>query len=341
MFSRKINVYRGYALAGATLSVAVSVGFLMQSSEPGYAAQALQSTAITPMPDMSTLARLPSGQTAKVTNVEDLSTLPSPPQDISPKADLPTEPVILLVSRDLPVGALPQEEATPSLNCETALTAEPSAAAMVNLTLTAPCLIGERVMIHHSGLKFNEIVGQNGVLSLVVPALSEQAVFVVAFSNGDGAVARTEVSSLPFYDRVAVQWTGDSGLQLHALEFGADYGSDGHVWRDQPRDMSAVASGLGGFITRLGDQSAAEAAMAEVYTFPTMVAQSAGNVSISLEAEISNSNCTKDISAQSFELQQDGDLRVQEISMSLPDCDAAGEFLVLKNLLEDLTIARN
>ena len=55
---------------------------------------------------------------------------------------LPAEPVILLVSRDLPVGALPQEEATPQLNCEAALTAEPTAAAMVNLTLTAPVLRG-------------------------------------------------------------------------------------------------------------------------------------------------------------------------------------------------------
>lgn len=341
MFKKEFRAYRRYAVAGAALCVAVSAGFVMKSSEPGYAAQSLQPAAMPSMADMVTQARLPVGATARDSSGPAPSALPSPPQDSPPEADLRGDPVVLLVSRDLPVGALPREEATPLLNCETRFEAEPSAAAMVTLTLTAPCLSGERVTVHHSGLKFSAMVGEGGQLGLVVPALAEQAVFVVTFANGEGALARTQVSSLSLYDRVAVQWTGQSGLQLHALEFGADYGSAGHVWRDQPRDLSVITTGSGGFITRLGDPRAPDAALAEVYTFPTRSARAEGQVRLSLEAEIGAGNCARDIAAKSFELRRGGDLRVQDVKMRLPDCDAAGEFLVLKNLLEDLTIARN
>lgn len=341
MSEQNINVYRRYALAGATFSTAISIGFLMQSSEPSYAAHPLTTSQATPISTDLTKASLPDGSGVLAEQDKIPSAIPIPPQDTTPQASLPAQPVILLVSGDVPVGAMPQEESAPLLNCEATLTAEPSAAAMVHLTLTALCLAGERVSIHHSGLKFTEIVGDDGNLNVTVPALSEKAVFIAAFSNGGGAVVQTNVDSLPFYDRVAVQWTGDTGMELHAREFGADYGSDGHVWRGVPRDVSAVAGGQGGFLTRLGNPVAAQPLLAEVYTFPSGTAQTQGTVLISVEAEITATNCNTDVSAQSIELLHDGELRMHDMEMSLPDCDATGEFLVLKNLLEDLTIASN
>ncbi|WP_372886469.1 hypothetical protein [Shimia sp.] len=338
---KELRTYRRFAVAGAALCTAVSAGFLMKSSEPGYAAQTPPGSVASPVSAMATPARLPGAPVATTPGDHDLALLPSPPEDMPPRADLPDEPVVLLVSRDLPVGALPREETTPQLECDSALIADASAAAMVRLSLSAPCQAGERVTFHHGGLKFTEIVGGNGRLDLVIPALGEQAVFVVTFANGEGVATRTEISSLSLYDRVAVQTTGDSGVQLHALEFDADYGSAGHVWRDQPRDVTAVAHGSGGFLTRLGNPDAPEAAMAEVYTFPSRSSAGAGLVRISLEAEIGRNNCARDVSATTFELRQDGGLRVREVSLSVPDCDAAGEFLVLKNLMEDLTIAAN
>ncbi|WP_127112981.1 translocase [Shimia sediminis] len=340
LFKKDINVYRRYAWAGASFSAAMSIAFLMQQSEASYAGQVLVRDTVVINPDDVIKASLPAGQMDGLQGVETLSTLPSLPQELSHQSTLPTQPVILLVSRDIPVGVLPQEEASPLLNCDATLTAEPVAAAMVDLTLSAPCLSGERVTIHHGGLKFTEVLGLDGTLNVSVPALAEHAMFVVAFTNGDGAVARADVSSLPFYDRVAVQWMGETGLQLHALEYGASYGEDGHVWQGTPRDLTAVAAGEGGFITRLGNQDAPEPLMVEVYTFPTATAREGGQISISLEAEVSSVNCGRDISATSLELQGEADARVQDLTLAMPDCDAKGEFLVLKNLFEDLTIAR-
>lgn len=340
LFKKDINVYRRYAWAGASFSAAISIGFLMQQSEPGYAGQVLPHTSLAMVPDAVKPASAPADQSLMLEGVETLSAIPSLPQELSPQVDLPTQPVILLVSRDIPVGALPQEEATPLLNCDASLTAEPVAAAMVDLTLSAPCLSGERVTIHHGGLKFTEVLGPDGSLKLTVPALAEQAMFVVAFTNGDGAVARAEVSSLPFYDRVAVQWKGEAGLQIHALEYGAGYGEEGHVWQGAPRDLTSVASGEGGFVTRLGRADVAEALMVEFYTFPTATAREGGTVILSLEAEVSAANCGRDVAATTVALRGEDEARVQDLTLAVPDCDATGEFLVLKNLFEDLTIAR-
>ena len=339
MSDKNINVYRRYALAGATFSMAISIGFLMQTSEPSYAAQIPPKAKASAAISNVTQARL-EGE-ARPAEADAPSAIPVPPQEAVAHEALPTQPVILLVSRDMPVGAMPQEESTPLLNCKASLTAEPGAAAMVNLMLSAPCLSGDRVTIHHSGLKFTEIVGNEGTLEVTVPALTEKAVFVVAFTNGDGAVAQTNVDSLTFYDRVAVQWKGQSSIELHAREFGADYGSDGHVWRGGPRDVSAVAGGAGGYLTQLGNSDASEALMAEVYTFPSGTAQSEGQVLLSLEAEVTELNCNTAFNAQTIEVQPDGELRVHEMEMNIPDCEATGEFLVLKNLLEDLTVASN
>lgn len=337
MWKKNINVYRRYALAGATISVAISIGFLMQSSEPGYAGQTVGKVKPGSVPVKVTQASL----NGSIETDDPTERLPIPPQDKMGKVSLPEPQVVLLVSNDVPVGVLPKEESAPLLNCSVELTATPSAAAMVDLYLSATCLGGERVTFQHKGLKFTDTVGLDGDLRVTVPALSEKAIFVAAFGNGEGAIVQTEVGSLPFYDRVAVQWQGDRGLELHAREFGADYGTDGHVWREAPRDVTVVVDGTGGFLTRLGNPDIGNPLLAEVYTFPTGTATIGGTVEMSLEAEITDRNCGKEVKARSFELLNGSAPKVHDLEMSLPDCTAAGEFLVLKNLVEDLTIASN
>ena len=34
-------------------------------------------------------------------------------------------------------------------------------------------------------------------------------------------------------------------------------------------------------------------------------------------------------------------MQARELTLAMPDCDAAGDFLVLKNVFDDLNIARN
>ncbi|MCW8842994.1 MAG: translocase, partial [Rhodobacteraceae bacterium] len=247
--------------------------------------------------------------------------------------------VALFVTRDLPVSDMPSEVATPNLACDVTLRAEPLPAALVALQLTAPCLTGERVVVHHGALKFAEVIGPDGSLVVEVPALSEQATFVAVLANGDGAMAKIEVPSLQFYDRVAVHWQGQAGLELHAREYGASYDSDGHVWREAKRDVTAVVEGQQGFLTQLGDGALPNPLMAEVYTFPSGYSKEDGEVLMSIEAEVSRENCGKTISAESIEIRVSGVEETHRLSLEMPKCDAVGELLVLKNLLQNLKIA--
>ncbi len=223
--------------------------------------------------------------------------------------------------------------------CTAILTATPDELAMVNLSLENACRPAAVVSIHHEGMMFNAITDEDGKLRVSVPALTEEAFFIVAYDDGEGAVAITGVPSLSDYDRAVLQWQGEDDLQLHALEFGASYGDAGHVWSKTTADTAMIAAGNAGFLTRLGDAAVTDALIAEVYTFPTGMSAIDGSVALSVEAEVTNRNCGRLVEAQSIQIMPGSESRETDLSMTMPSCDAVGEFLVLKNMFEDLTLA--
>ncbi|MGO4914555.1 translocase [Pseudogemmobacter sp. W21_MBD1_M6] len=227
------------------------------------------------------------------------------------------------------------------LSCEPELSARETSAAMVSLTLSAPCHLGEWVTVSHAGLNATLQVSAAGMLVIDMPALTTSARFVARFADDDEATATVDVPDLALFDRVAVQWVGLSGLQLHALEFGAGYQDDGHVWINAPRTAVFAETARGGFLTRLGDETAPNPNMAEVYTFPTGKIRKDGTVRIRIEAEITAYNCAREVDAQSLQTTGYGPVSVIDLTLSMPECDAIGDFLVLKNVLRDLKIAQN
>jgi hypothetical protein len=326
------------ALGCSTLAIALGAGHFMQSG--GDAAPFAETR---PAPSE---AADPTAQGANVNGALELnaitltSALPSATMQPSPLAQPPA--LVTPAALDMPaITNVPGEVPAPAFGCDYTLTADAAPGAMALLSLDVPCMPGERFTLHHNGLMFTEITDEGGHASMLVPVLATQAVFIAAFPNGEGASANTTVDALEFYDRVAVQWQGDAGVHLHALEFGADFGSDGHVWSGATRDVSDAANGARGFMTRLGNPALAEAMMAEVYTFPSEMTGPDGKISLSVETEVTAANCARDIEAQSLQVRPGGRLKVQDVLLAMPDCDASGDFLVLKNLLNDLTIARN
>ncbi|MDQ2094258.1 translocase [Rhodalgimonas zhirmunskyi] len=240
-----------------------------------------------------------------------------------------------------PLPATPREAPMTANSCEISLKASPQAAALVDLTLDAPCLPNERVTFHHNGMMFTETTGMNGELALSVPALTENAVFIASFANGEGAVANATVTSLGFYDRAVVQSEAENAVSLHALEFGADYGDRGHINADAPGDIAKAAAGEGGFLMVMGNPQIAKGIMAQVYSFPAGFTSAEGEIALSVEIEVTDANCGRPLDAQSIEALQGGKLSVQTLDLTMPDCDAVGDFLVLKNLVNDLKVAKN
>lgn len=206
--------------------------------------------------------------------------------------------------------------------------------AMVSLTVSAPCHGGERLTVHHSGMTFTAALDLNGHYAAQVPALTRTAVYIAETVSGGGAVAVAEVADAEAMERVVLQWSGQSGLEMHALEFGAEYGSDGHVWHGAQPGTAA------GQLVRLGDASLLAPRIAEIYSMPASHAGRSGTVALTAEAEVTGLNCGRDISAQALQL-SGGRLSSRDLVMAMPDCDAQSSFLVLNNLVEDLKIASN
>jgi hypothetical protein len=310
-----------YVIAAGTFAVAMGIGFVMQNS-------------VESAPDRTAADTTP----LELDQIILTSALPVPTASLSPAGD----PSVVLAQAE-PEGEATDVAAEPAgdVTCGIRMTAAPVAGAMVDLALSAPCLPNERLALHHNGMMITEITGPEGDMHLTVPALAEQAVFIAAFATGDGAVASAVVPELQSVDRAVVQWTGQSGLELHALEYGATYGEPGHVWADAARDAAAVASGQGGFLMRFGAEGLADAQMAHVYTFPTGSAPRDGIINLSVEAEVTADNCGKEIEAQSLQVSAGKGLQAQGVTLFMPGCDAIGDFLVLKNLLNDLKVAIN
>ena len=349
-----ISPRRAITIVG-TLACALGIGFLMQNTLRQPGTQAREGTVqVASAGAMDVLPEAQAGREeilpvpmdavaqAELLTAGASSAVPMPPMSAPQPETLPGRPVALAALDDQPINApLPQEEPAPAFGCEPAMTAQPMAAAMVRLTLEAPCMSNERFTLHHNGMMFSAVTDDAGRAELSVPALSAAAVFIATFDSGDSVVATADVGTLEYYDRAVVQWRGDAGLQIHALEYGADYGQPGHVWAGAARDMADAARGEGGFITRLGDSTLPDALMAEVYTFPTRTAPKGGDVSLSLEAEVTRGNCGQKIEAQVLQKHGLEKMTVHDLSMAMPDFDATGDFLVLKNLLDDLKIAGN
>ena len=85
----------------------------------------------------------------------------------------------------------------------------------------------------------------------------------------------------------------------------------------------------------------AEPLMAEVYTFPKTAKTRDGVVRLSVEAEVTAYNCETEVTGTTIQRNGIGDVRPVELTLAMPGCEAIGEFLVLKNLLQDLKIASN
>ncbi|WP_170761098.1 hypothetical protein [Ruegeria lacuscaerulensis] len=307
-------VIKNYVTTGGTVACALAIGYLMQNGTPAQrdGAQAPEGVATA------------MAQASVITGLEGIVLTSSPPAH---DANADTEPSqrTLRSSR-----SSPSDRAGCSLSARAR--AVPGAAA--RLFIKAPCHGNERIEVHHSGLTVTQRTDANGTLDLTIPALSEYAIFLISLEDQKGTVATTHIPDMAHYSRVALQWQGDTDLQIHALEFGANYGGKGHVSAD-PETRGT------GSVVHLGQSGLSDARNVEVYSFPATQAHEAGSIALTVEAEVTAENCGRDLNMQSLELRGDRQLRSRDITLSLPECSRTGEFLVLNNLFQDLTIAAN
>ncbi|MEL6642831.1 MAG: hypothetical protein AAFQ79_02765 [Pseudomonadota bacterium] len=227
------------------------------------------------------------------------------------------------------------------MDCRPRLSATAKPGAVAHLELTAPCDREARVDISHAGLAFAMTTDRTGALSIDVPVLANPAEFQVSLAGHDAIHAVVPVQNMRGHERVALQTSADQQLSIHALEFGASPGSVGHVSAASSSGIAPGTPGFGGYLVQLGDLDVPGAPRAEIYSFPTGQFGRTGVVRLQIEAHVTDATCGNHVTANAFQTRRSGPLRHIDVSVAMPGCEAVGDILVLKNVLQDLRVALN
>jgi hypothetical protein len=238
-----------------------------------------------------------------------------------------------------PAQSVPLQTPAPQLQiaeaCLPSLRLAAAPQAMIGVSLVAPCAKDARVVILHEGLSITGKTNAEGSLFLSLPALTVNATVTARLPDDTEIEGDVRVPAMATLRRMGVQWQNADAFQLHAFENGAGYGDAGHVSASIPQTPTTGLGGTGGFITILGDAAVELPMMAEVYTFPAGIA---ANADITIEAAVTDATCGRELLGETI-MTLAGQVYTSELTLSMPDCDAVGDILVLKNLLTDLTIA--
>ena len=224
--------------------------------------------------------------------------------------------------------------ADPTADCVPTLSLAPRPGAMIDILLTAPCRADERVVLRHAGLAVTYRTNSVGALFASVPALSDAAQISVLFAGGDAGEATLAMPDAASRRRFGVQWMGPQAFGVNAFEHGADFGMPGHVSAADPQKPADSGMPLHGFLTLLGDEEVDTPMLAEIYTFPVGMA----DVPVMVEAAITKATCGHEILGETLSA-DGGNVHVADLSVTMPGCDAVGDYLVLKNLAPDMTLA--
>ncbi len=209
--------------------------------------------------------------------------------------------------------------------CALSLVLSAAPSAMIDLALTAPCNRGERVVIRHAGLSFTTVTSPDGSLLLQLPALEPEALVAAYFDGSQIALAKVAVPDATDHIRFVVQASHPVQFDLRA--------EDGDQVRVGSHNRNATI--LPRRILPLGVGTVAQPLLAQVYSFP---ADDILSANLTVELKITADSCSRTLPVETL-LARGGKVTPTKLLVTMPLCGTAGDILVLKNLLRDLTLA--
>ncbi len=317
----------------ATFSIALGVGFIMQYGEETTSRGADQNAEI----DRSVVRSV-----MVTTNAQGDSVFGVPDVVTTPLAHIENVQTVAAVDetyKEMAVPTMGTILAVPFDDCHTDVSVQPDVAAMVELTVSSPCYGNEYFVIRHEEMVFSAITDDDGNATVKVPALSADAIFAISFRNVEEGRVSLIVPDVGLYDRAVLQWQGRHNLQLHALEFGAKIGDAGHIWSASTHSPEQAYAGERGFMVHLGTPDAEIPYQAEVYTFPSGLLNRDGAIVLQIGVTITDDNCGREIDATTIQTNAGQMLVAQDLKASMPGCGAVGDFMMLRDRFEDVTLA--
>ncbi|MEM7488382.1 MAG: hypothetical protein AAF390_04575 [Pseudomonadota bacterium] len=226
----------------------------------------------------------------------------------------------------LPVAPAAEDAAVvpPAPACDVTAKASAEAGAMLALEIRAPCDPLRRVEVVQGALRVAVVTDAEGRVALDVPALTAAPRLSVWVDGRDMVRLSDDVPDFARFARTVVHWDGPVGLELHAFENDAAFGSPGHVHAHAPRTMARAVSGRGGAMVILGDPAAEDARMAAIYTRPRNI-----RAVLSVEAPVISDTCGTAVSGGTIVVASETGPVHAEIELTMPPCDAIGGSVVL------------
>lgn len=208
--------------------------------------------------------------------------------------------------------------------CKPALGLTALPGAMIQLTLSAPCNRGERMVVRHSGLSFSTRTQADGQTTVMLPALKADAMVAVYLQDARLVLGKVTVPDASAYARFAVIWEQPADLELRVTD-----GTKVLVGNAAPslNDDQRVIS--------LGSPGMQSPVLARVYTVP---GASLGEADITAELRITPASCGRTLRVETV-YSVAGNATATERSVAVPLCGTAGDILVLKNLAPALKLA--
>jgi hypothetical protein len=323
--------------APAAQPPAALASVLQAPGETDHASDTFVRTQTHDLPDMSGFAAAPEILLAGPALAIGATSAHVRPAAFSPATALPLPGVPAPVT-ETPATEVAQTLSPFGLPCGLDVTAEATDAAMIALGIAAPCHPDAVVTITHSGMSIRQRTDAVGLMTLDLPALETPAFVTVSLPDGSESDILVPVPELADYDRVALAWRGDLGVELHVMEDGASWMSEGHVHPGAPRGPEAVGNGAG-FLAFLGNPDLDAPMMAQVYTMPRGTGPTRADISV--DAPITADNCARAAEARVLHVQGAGRAEVVPLGLTYPGCDAVGDTLVLQNVFRDLRLAAN
>ena len=319
----------------STVLFAAAVGFIVQYGETAPAIGSAETSANYNKPP-HTLMMSKNAQGEPVFGMPAITSTP-----FNHAANVHEVLAVDVVYKELAVPELGPILATPVIGCETSLSAKRQPAALVKLTLSAPCFENEEFYVQHEGMVISAKTEGNGEAEVTVPALLPAADFDVSFDNVIQASTDIFVPELRQYDRVVLQWTGQENIRIHALEDGAQIGDPGHVWSASVHKAEDVQQGMHGFVVYLGSDESAASHQAEIYTFPAGRMSRDGEVDLRVGVTVTEENCGREVDASTIQTNAGQALVTANIAIPMPGCDQVGEVVLLADKFADITLATN
>jgi len=184
--------------------------------------------------------------------------------------------------------------------------------ALIAVALSAPCAARGTATLHLGALEFGAPLDASGNWSGLVPALGFENRLEARLPGNVRLAAQVTVPALASLNRMVLLWNGSAPVHLNAYEYGAKYGSAGHVYAGMPRTPDTP---LGGYMMSYGGTGPGR--HFEIYTAPTDMR----NIRFDLEAPVTASSCGRYLRASVVQVHAGKTLSPLPVTLSMPSCD--------------------